>query len=342
MSSHAIRPVALVLALATMLAPCGGVAQTATILPPTASALPGLERYQIDTDHSSLEFRVRFMGLSTVRGSFQTWEGAVMYDPQHPERLTGTIAILAESISTGVAARDRDLRSDHFFDVQKFPYLMFTSTRIGARAGGGYSLSGDLTLHGVTKPVVISLVLAHPLMKDAWGNQRLGFTGTTTINRKDFGIEGTAFWNNEFDPGRRAIADDVAIDAAIELELVNMLSRTFPKAEALVKRIDTEGLDATVASTRSGAPDPHSPDFAAFRTMLSNAALKLRQAGRFSEAAALCRVLAGIDPKDAEALAALAEFELLGGDKKRAVADFKRALAADPTNAVAVEYLRHL
>jgi tetratricopeptide (TPR) repeat protein len=190
---------------------------------------------------------------------------------------------------------------------------------------------------------VISLVATHPLARDGWGNQRIGFTGTTTISRKDFGIDATAFWNNEFDPGRRGIGDAIEIDAAIELEAVNMGTRSAPKAEALVKRIDADGLDATVASVRSGAPaDPKGSEFAAYRTIVANAALILRQAGRFREGAALCAVLTAIDPKDAETLSAQAELELLAGERKRAVGDFKRALAADPTNTVAAEYLRHL
>ena len=338
---RALGTAAGILILAAVLGP-PALAQTATILPAGAPGIAGLVRYQLDTEHSSLEFRVKFMGLSTVRGDFQTWEGAVMFDPAHAERMTATIAIAADSIATGVPARDRDLRSDHFFDTKKYPVLTFTSTGVTAKAGGGYALSGDLAMHGVTKPVVISLTPVHPLMKDAWGNQRLGFSGTTAINRKDFGIEGTAFWNNEFDPGRHAIADTIDIDAEIELELVNMGSRSFPKAEALIKRIDTEGLDATVASVRAAAPDPHGGDFAAYRGMLSNAASKLRQAGRFREGAALCGILTGLDQKDAESLSTLAELELLGGERKRAVADFRRAIAADPTNAVAAEYLRHL
>jgi len=333
---------ALAIAFAAVSVPSLGTAQTATILPPAASAAQGLQRYQIDTDHSSLEFRVKFMGLSTVRGAFQTWEGAVMIDPAHTDSMTATIAIAAESISTGVPARDRDLRSDHFFDTKKFPYITFTSTRVVTKAPGGYALAGELTMHGVVKPVVIALVPTHPLLKDAWGNQRLGFTGTTTIDRKDFGIEGTAFWNNEFDPGRRAIADEIAIDAAIELELVNMGSRAFPKADALIKQIDAGGLAAALTTVRAAAPDLRAPEFAAYHAMLANAALKLRQAGRYADGAALCGVLVAIDNKDAEALAALAELELLGGDKKRAAGDFKRAIAADPTNTVAAEYLRHL
>src|SRR5665213_3329985 len=175
-------------------------------------------------------------------------------------------------------------------------------------------LAGELTMHGVVKPVVIALVPTHPLLKDAWGNQRLGFTGTTTIDRKDFGIEGTAFWNNEFDPGRRAIADEIAIDAAIELELVNMGSRAFPKADALIKQIDAGGLAAALTTVRAAAPDLRAPEFSAYHAMLANAALKLRQAGRYADGAALCGVLVAIDNKDAEALAALAELELLGGD----------------------------
>src|SRR4030081_3823440 len=110
----------------------------------------------VDTDHSSVEFRVGFMGMSSVHGSFGTWEGTLMYDPAHFERSTVSIAILADTINTSVPARDRDLRSDHFFDVKKFPYITFTSSAIAA-SGSGYTVTGSLTMHGVTKQITLEL-----------------------------------------------------------------------------------------------------------------------------------------------------------------------------------------
>ncbi|HEY0382090.1 MAG TPA: YceI family protein [Candidatus Elarobacter sp.] len=330
--------VALAIIAALASAPAGS--QVATLLPAGSVKLP-FQRLAVDTDHSSVEFRVGFMGLSSVHGSFGAWEGTMMYDATHFERTTVSIAILADSINTSVPARDRDLRSDHFFDVKKFPNITFTSSSI-APHGKDYTVTGNLTMHGVTKTVALQLTPVHPLVKDAWQNQRIGFAGKLALNRKDYGIEGIAFWNNEFDPGRRAIADQVDIDFMVEAELANMDTRNFPKVEALIKRIDADGLAAALAAVRSGAPDAHADAFPAYRSMLVNAAAKLRQAGRFAHAAAVYRALTELDPRDAEALAGVGEAELFAGDKARAVADFKRAVAADPTNTVALEYLRHL
>ncbi len=328
------------LALAVALVPRTASSQAATLLPAGAAKLP-FQRLGIDGDHSAVEFRIGFMGVSSVHGSFGTWEGTMMLDPAHFERSTVTITILADSINTSVPARDRDLRSDHFVDVKKFPYITFTSASI-APHGKAYTVTGSLTMHGVTKTVALELTPVHPLVKDAWQNQRMGFTATLSLNRKDYGIEGIAFWNNEFDPGRRAVADRVDIDATVEAELANMDTRDLPKAQALIKRIDADGLPAALDAVRSGAPDSHADAFAAYRAMLMNAGSKLRQSGRFADSAAVYRALAELDPRDAEALAGLGEMELLAGDKRRAVADFKRAAAADPTNTVALEYLRHL
>lgn len=338
--ARACAAFAIVFALAAPLAPAPSAAQVATILPAGAAKLP-FQRLQVDTDHSAVEFRVGFMGVSSVHGDFGTWEGTMMYDPAHFERSTVTIAILAESINTSVPARDRDLRSDHFFDVKKYPYITFTSSSIAAR-GSGYTVTGNLTMHGVTKTVALELTPLHPLVKDAWQNQRMGFVGKTVLNRKDYGIDGIAFWNNEFDPGRRAIADRVDIDFTLEAELVNMDTRDFPKAQALIKRIDSEGLQPALAAVRAAAPAPRAETFPAYRSMLANAGSKLRQSGRFTDAAALYRTLTELDPADAEAFAALAEAELFSGDRTRAVADFKRSVAADATNTTALEYLRHL
>ena len=112
--------------------------KSSPILPAGAVKLP-FQRLAFDTDHSSVEFRVGFMGVSSVHGSFGQWEGTMMYDPAHFERTTVTVAILAESINTSVPARDRDLRSDHFFDVKKFPFITFTSSGIAAH-GQGYTV----------------------------------------------------------------------------------------------------------------------------------------------------------------------------------------------------------
>ncbi|HEY6235759.1 MAG TPA: YceI family protein [Candidatus Elarobacter sp.] len=328
------------LAFAAALAAPPARSQVATLLPPGAVKLP-FARLAIDTDHSAVEFRVGFMGVSSVHGSFGTWEGTMMYDPAHFERTTVSIAIAADSVNTSVPARDRDLRSDHFFDVKKFPYITFASTGI-APHGKDFTVTGSLTMHGVTKTVALELTPVHPLAKDAWQNQRMGFTGKLSLNRKDYGIEGIAFWNNEFDPGRRAVADQVDIDVTVEAELVNMDTREFPKAQALIKRIDADGLPAALAAARSGAPDAHADAFPAYRAMLANAGSKLRQSGRFADAAGVYRTLTELDPRDAEALAGLGEAELFAGDKRRAVTDFKRSVAADPTNTAALEYLRHL
>jgi polyisoprenoid-binding protein YceI len=328
------------LAIAAALAAPPARSQVATLLPPGAVKLP-FARIAIDTDHSAVEFRVGFMGMSSVHGSFGAWEGTMMYDPAHFERTTVSIAIAADSINTSVPARDRDLRSDHFFDVKKFPYITFASTGI-APHGKDYTVTGSLTMHGVTKTVALELTPVHPLAKDAWQNQRMGFTGKLSLNRKDYGIEGIAFWNNEFDPGRRAIADQVDVDFTVEAELANMDTRDVPKAQALIKRIDADGLPAALAAVRSGAPDAHADAFPAYRAMLANAGSKLRQSGRFADAVGVYRTLTEVDPHDAEALAGLGEAELFAGDKRRAVTDFKRSVAADPTNTAALEYLRRL
>jgi len=322
--------------------PAPSRAQVATILPAGAPSLNGLQRYQVDADHSSLEFRVGFMGLSSVHGDFTTYEGTMMYDPQHAERTTVTLAILTESIDTGVANRDRDLRSPNFFDAKKFPAIVFSSTGVTPQAGGGLTVTGDLTMHGVTKPVSLKMTELHPLSKDAWQNQRMGFVGKTSLNRKAFGIEGVMFWNNEFDPGRRAIADQVDIDVTLEAELVNMDTRDYPKAQALIARIDAEGLAAVTASLKSTVPDSKSDAYPAFRVMLVNAAAKLRQRGRFADGIGLYRILIAQNAQDSEASAGLGELEFFSGQTQLAVGDFKRSAEADATNTMALEYLRHL
>ncbi|MBV8370219.1 MAG: YceI family protein [Candidatus Eremiobacteraeota bacterium] len=325
------------LALVVALVPAPARAQVAPILPPGVAKLP-FQRLAFDTDHSGIEFRVGFMGVSSVHGDFERWEGTMMYDPVRFERTTVTVAILAESVNTGVPARDRDLRSDHFFDAKKFPYIVFVSTGIVPH-GQSYTMSGNLTMHGVTKAVALDVTPLHPLVRDAWRNERIGFTGKTSLNRKDFGIEGIAFWNNEFDPGRRAIADRVDVELTVEAELANMGNRSTPQVDALMKQIDSGGVAPALAGVPKDAP---ADEVRTEKQTLAMVGAKLFQNGQFADALAVYRASSGLDPSDATALAALGEAELLTGDRKRAVADFKRALAADPTNTAALEYLRHL
>jgi polyisoprenoid-binding protein YceI len=170
--------------------------------------------WQIDPNHSSAQFAVRHLGLSTVRGAFTKVNGSIQFDDKDVTKSSVDVTIDAASVDTRVEGRDKDLRSDHFFEVEKYPTLTFKSTKVEQVEVGKLKVTGDLTIHGVTKQVVLDVEGPTAAVKDPWGNQRAAASATTKINRQDFGVK----WNAKMDNGGWVVGDDVAI--TIDLEMV--------------------------------------------------------------------------------------------------------------------------
>jgi polyisoprenoid-binding protein YceI len=169
-------------------------------------AMAQTETWYLDPPHSSAQFAVRHLGISTVRGAF-TKIGGVVVDSPDLSKASVNVTIDASSIDTRVQRRDDDLRSDHFFDVAKFPTITFQSKRVESTGTGKLKVTGDLTMHGVTKEVVLDVDGPTPPMKDPRGTSHRGLSATTTLNRADFGIN--------FDAGM--VGDQVAIQLDVEL-----------------------------------------------------------------------------------------------------------------------------
>ena len=145
--------------------------------------------WKIDPNHSASQFSVKHLGISTVRGVFQKTTGTVIYDVADPGKTQIDATIDAASVDTRVERRDSDLRSPNFLDVAKYPTITFKSTHAQPAGAGKMKVTGDLTIHGVTKQVVLDVDgLSAPV--SAMGGQRMGAEATTTINRKDFGVNG--------------------------------------------------------------------------------------------------------------------------------------------------------
>jgi polyisoprenoid-binding protein YceI len=163
--------------------------------------------WQMDPPHSSAQFSVRHLGVSTVRGAFTKVSGTVQYDANDPSKDSLQATIDATSVDTRVEMRDNDLRSSNYLDVQKYPTITFVSKKVEAAGAGKLKITGDLTIHGVTKEVVLDVDGPSAPIKDPWGNQRMGVSATTTINRMDFGVAG----------GKGMIGDDISITLDIEM-----------------------------------------------------------------------------------------------------------------------------
>jgi len=171
----------------------------------TASAQAGT--WQVDPMHSSAQFSVRHLGVSTVRGAFTKVSGSAKYDPADPSKTSLDATIDATSVDTRVEMRDNDLRSPNFLEVQKYPTITFHSKRVKGAGAGKLQIVGDLTIHGVTKEVTLDVDGPSAPIKDPWGNQRIGASASTKINRKDFAVNGA--------PG--VVGDDITITIDAEL-----------------------------------------------------------------------------------------------------------------------------
>ena len=146
------------------------------------------QTWQIDPNHTAAQFSVRHLGISTVGGVFEKSSGTVIFDPSDPAKATIDATIDATTFNSRVQMRDNDVRSPHFLDVAKYPTITFKSTRTEVAGTGTLKITGDLTIHGVTKQVVLDVEGRSQAIKDPMGNLRIGANATTKINRNDFGI----------------------------------------------------------------------------------------------------------------------------------------------------------
>ena len=177
-------------------------------------AAAATSEWKIDPPHSAAQFAVRHLTISTVRGAFTKVSGTLQLDDQDITKSSVDVTIDAASIDTRVPKRDDDLRSDNFFDVAKYPTITFKSRKVEQVAPGKLKVTGDLTIHGTTKEVVLDVDGPTAPIKDPRGNQRAAISATTKINRQDYGVK----FNAKLDNGGLVVGDDVSI--TIDAELV--------------------------------------------------------------------------------------------------------------------------
>jgi polyisoprenoid-binding protein YceI len=169
--------------------------------------------YQIDPAHSNAQFVVRHLGISNVQGQFTKISGTVQLDEAEVTKSTVSATIEVNSLDTRVAARDKDVLSEKFFDAAKFANMTFQSKKITRGEGGKLKMTGDLTIHGVTREVTFDVDGPTAAIKDPWGNNRRGVSATTKITRQDFGLT----YNSALPSGELVVGDSVAITLDIEI-----------------------------------------------------------------------------------------------------------------------------
>jgi len=167
--------------------------------------------YKIDPAHSSAQFVVRHMMITNVRGGFSGVQGTIEYDPENPNESRIQVTIDSSKISTLDDQRDTHLKSADFLDVQQYPLITFNSKKVASTGNGEWKLTGDLTLHGVTKEVVLNVEGPTSEGKDPFGNTRIGASASTKIKRSDFGLK----WNAPLETGGLLVGDDLKIELEI-------------------------------------------------------------------------------------------------------------------------------
>jgi polyisoprenoid-binding protein YceI len=182
------------------------------VLLASLSAFAQTSAWNIDPAHSTAQFTVRHLGISNVTGSFTKVTGTVLLNEQDIAQSQVAASIDVNSIDTRVEARDKDLKSPNFFDVEKYPTIEFKSKKI-VSSGGKLQVIGDLTIHGTTREVTLDVDGPTPALTDPWGNLRRGISATTTINRKDFNL----VYNNLLKTGEAMVGDTVKIQIDAEL-----------------------------------------------------------------------------------------------------------------------------
>lgn len=305
------------------------------------------QHYDADLQHSSIEFTARILRIVKVRGRFHDWSATVIYDPARPERSSVTAVIVTKSIDTDMPFRDDHLRSPDFLDVTTYPTIVFQSDSVALSAGGVLRTVGRLSMHGVTRRVVIpfTVVLA-PSVDTTSGSARVAFEGSIRLSRSDFGIAGTNKFNPSYDPATNLLADSV--DVSLEMLAIRegYLRGGYspgpppPIADRVWTVINAQGVDSAIGLYRAlRARDSTAYNFGA--RQLDVLGHRLIQLNRPKEALKVLIVNAERFPQAGE-YESLGEAYAFADDRTRALDCYRRAAALDPTDATAAEMVRRL
>jgi polyisoprenoid-binding protein YceI len=304
--------------------------------------LTGAELFGVDAAHSYVGFTIGFLGVTRVRGNFKSYTAAILYDEKDPTRSSVTVVFDPASIDTGSEMREKDLKGPRFFDVEKFPRMMFQSRSIERTGKDAYVVHGTLEIHGVRRDVSIPMTQTVPRMPDtAWGNMRVGGAGGLKIKRTDFGIDGGEFW------GRKALSDEVEVEINILGNRFNFDKFGFDShgkpsvGKEMWEVLAGKGVDAAVARYRE-LKEKSPNDFNFDADQVSIVGNRLLQHRRLREALQVFRLAAAESPKEPVLQARVGETCAALGDREGALAAYRKALELAPENPEAIEMVRRL
>jgi len=298
------------------------------------------QKFAVDSGHSKIGFRVTLAKVADVEGRFTDYNATITYNEADLTKSSVTATIKTASISTADADRDKDLKSASFFDAAKYPTIRFQSKSIDKK-GNDYVMTGTLTIRDVARDVTIPVTWQQHQGPDLWGNTRIGFESRLTLQRKDYGVEGPAFWNN-------GISNEVQIELQISAEIPNFDLWGFaspegkkPVGAVVYDMIEKNGLPAAIQQYKT--LKQQQPETYAFTPgQLNLVGHRLLQHGKNREALEIFKMNADLFPDMVAIVDSLGDAYLAVGDNENAIQTFKKSLAIDPTDTSAVESLRTL
>ena len=304
--------------------------------------LIGAELFGVDPSHSYVGFTIGFLGLTKVRGNFKSYTMAILYDEKDPTRSSVTVVFDPASINTGSEMRDKDLKGPRFFDVEKFPRMIFRSQSIERTGNDAYVVHGTLEMHGVRRDLSIPMTQTVPRMPDsAWGNMRVGVTGVVKLKRTDYGINGSEFWGN------KTLSDEVDIEVNILGNRFNFDKWSFDSHEkpsvgaAMWEALAAKGVEGALSRYKElKEKSPNDYNFEADQVALVGN--RLLQHRLLREALEVFRLAAAESPKEAVLHARIGETCAAMGDRGAALAAYRKALELAPQNPEAIEMVRRL
>jgi polyisoprenoid-binding protein YceI len=292
-----------------------------------------MQEYRIDAGHSEVSFAIGFLG-HPVRGRFDDVRGTISYAPDNPSASGITVVIATKSIATGSAHRDEHLRSPDFFDVARYPAIVFRSASVASR-GGGFFATGALTMHGITRTVTIPFREARTAYADPHGSNLVFFSGQLRLARKDFGVLGGSKYNDWFDDLRSAAMADT-VDIQLDVTGWDPDPTRTTRYDATIQRIENNGMSALL-SRLGGVP---SDSLRSSLYDIEQLSRVLRARRKTAEAITLLKTVTGRLDGEASSHSALARAYELSGDMKNASEQARRALSIDSLDTRALELLR--
>lgn len=340
----------LFIAIVIMISSCGSRGETETPDTGRESVMSQAELidmigkdFLIDDQHSYIGFKIKYFGFSPVRGRFDSFDGTVFYDPEVPGSLSVSLIIDVKSINTGVEMRDGDLQTEGpgWFNIRDFPQIRFSSNKVLMNGDGSFSLSGELTINGITKTISADFSTPTPMTEDLWANDQVDFSGTMVLDRMDFEVKGGDFWSKVMENGVTQLSHDVEIELDIHTRRTDYLARMASEDATNIRvsipaLADAEGIATAIEELRKLKVLPDSPVSAG---ALSTIGYTLFSQQKLEEARAIFLLRQEFYPGRLSSYNQLGIIELAQGNYTDAQTSFIKA-SKDSTDSRPLEYLK--